>query len=135
MTTPEEPPLDELVCVRYLVDDVQAAVDFYTTRLGFTLRHNYAPTYADVTRGQLRLQLSGLASSAGQPMPDGRVPEPGGGWNRIELAVDDIEAEVERLRAAGVEFRNAIVPRHGGGKQTLLDDPAGNPVALFQTDS
>lgn len=132
MTTPEQLSLDELVCVRYLVHDVQTAVDFYSTHLGFDVRHNYAPTYADVTLGHLRLQLSGLASSAGRPMPDGRVPEPGGGWNRIELAVADLDAVVERLGAAGVRFRNTIVPRHGGGRQVLLDDPSGNPVALFQ---
>jgi catechol 2,3-dioxygenase-like lactoylglutathione lyase family enzyme len=134
MTTPaEQLPLDELVCVRYLVDDVQAAVDFYTGLLGFTLRHNYAPTYADLTRGYLRLQVSGLASSAGQAMPDGRVPAPGGGWNRVELQVDNLDAEVQRLGDNGVTFRNTIVPRHGGGLQVLLDDPVGNPIGLFQT--
>ncbi len=121
---------DATVHVRYLVDDVQAAIDFYTTHLGFTLGTAYLPAFADVRRGNLRLLLSGPASSAGRPMPDGRVPGPGG-WNRIHLLVDDIEAEVARLRAAGLPFRNDIV-KGPGGRQILLDDPAGNPVELFQ---
>jgi catechol 2,3-dioxygenase-like lactoylglutathione lyase family enzyme len=121
---------DTTVHVRYLVDDVQAAIDFYTTHLGFTLGTAYLPAFADVRRGNLRLLLSGPASSAGRPMPDGRVPGPGG-WNRIHLLVDDIEAEVARLRAAGLPFRNDIV-KGPGGRQILLDDPAGNPVELFQ---
>jgi|SRR6266571_7427482 len=121
---------DSTVNVRYLVDDVQAAVDFYTTYLGFALHSNQGPAFADVTRGNLRLLLSGPGSSAGRPMPDGRRPEPGG-WNRIHLIVDDIAAEVARLRAAGLTFRNDIV-RGPGGSQILLDDPAGNPVELFQ---
>jgi catechol 2,3-dioxygenase-like lactoylglutathione lyase family enzyme len=90
------PPLD-LVSVRYIVDDVNAAIDFYITHLGFTLRSSAAPAFADVTRGHLRLLLSGPASSGGRPMPDGRRPEPGG-WNRIHLIVDDIESEAQRLR-------------------------------------
>ncbi|HZD02939.1 MAG TPA: VOC family protein [Actinomycetes bacterium] len=113
-----------------MVDDVQTAVDFYTTHLGFTLRSSAAPAFADVTRGNLRLLLSGPTSSAGRPMPDGRRPSPGG-WNRIELVVDDLAAEVERLRAAGLTFRNKIVTGPGGS-QILLDDPAGNPIELFQ---
>ena len=121
---------DELVSVRYMVDDVEDAVAFYTTHFGFEVRTSFAPAFADVTLGHLRLLLSGPESSAGRPMPDGRTPEPGG-WNRIHLIVDDIEAEVERLRAAGVPFRNEIVTGPGG-KQILLDDPAGNPVELFQ---
>src|SRR6266568_2580244 len=121
---------DSTVHVRYLVDDVQAAVDFYTTYLGFALHSNQGPAFADVTRGNLRLLLSGPGSSAGRPMPDGRRPEPGG-WNRIHLIVDDIAAEVARLRAAGLTFRNDIV-RGPGGSQILLDDPAGNPIELFQ---
>jgi len=121
---------DATVHVRYLVDDVQAAIDFYTTHLGFTLGTAYLPAFADVRRGNLRLLLSGPASSAGRPMPDGRVPGPGG-WNRIHLLVDNIEAEVARLRAAGLPFRNDIV-KGPGGRQILLDDPAGNPVELFQ---
>jgi catechol 2,3-dioxygenase-like lactoylglutathione lyase family enzyme len=124
------PDADALANVRYMVDDVQAAVDFYTTHFGFTLRSSAAPAFADVTRGNLRLLLSGPASSAGRPMPDGRRPSPGG-WNRIHLIVDDLAAEVERLRAAGLTFRNDIVTGPGGA-QILLDDPAGNPVELFQ---
>src|SRR5918994_7260158 len=99
---------DEVVNVRYMVDDVDTAVDFYTSHLGFTLNMSAAPAFADVVRGNLRLLLSGPASSAGRPMPDGRTPQPGG-WNRIHFIVEDIGAEVERLRAAGVTFRNAIV--------------------------
>ena len=122
---------DELVGVRYLVDDVKDAVAFYTTHFGFAVRSNYAPAFADVVRGNLRLLLSGPESSAGRPMPDGRTPEPGG-WNRIHLIVDDIAAEVERLRAAGgLTFRNDIVSGPGG-QQILLEDPAGNPIELFQ---
>ena len=122
--------LTELVSVRYLVADVDAAVDFYTTHLGFTVRMSAAPAFADVTRGRLRLLLSGPASSAGRPMPDGTVPVPGG-WNRIHLIVGDIAAEVARLRAAGVTFRNDIVTGPGG-QQILLEDPSGNVVELFQ---
>jgi catechol 2,3-dioxygenase-like lactoylglutathione lyase family enzyme len=122
--------LTELVSVRYLVADVDAAVDFYTTHLGFTVRMSAAPAFADVTRGRLRLLLSGPASSAGRPMPDGTVPIPGG-WNRIHLIVGDIAAEVARLRAAGVTFRNDIV-KGPGGQQILLEDPSGNVVELFQ---
>jgi catechol 2,3-dioxygenase-like lactoylglutathione lyase family enzyme len=121
---------DELVNVRYMVDDVETAVAFYTTHFGFTLRSSHAPAFADVVRGNLRLLLSGATSSAGRPMPDGRIPEPGG-WNRIHLIVDDIAGEVERLRSAGLTFRNDIV-RGPGGQQILLDDPAGNPIELFQ---
>lgn len=119
-----------LVSVRYMVADVDAAVDFYTTHLGFTVRMSAAPAFADVTRGRLRLLLSGPASSAGRPMPDGTVPVPGG-WNRIHLIVGDIAAEVERLRATGVSFRNDIV-KGPGGQQILLEDPSGNVVELFQ---
>jgi catechol 2,3-dioxygenase-like lactoylglutathione lyase family enzyme len=121
---------DEFVNVRYMVDDVEAAVDFYTRHLGFTLLSSAAPAFADVTRGRLRLLLSGPASSAGRPMPDGRVPGPGG-WNRIHLVVPDLAAEVARLRAAGLAFRNDVVTGPGG-RQILLEDPAGNPVELFQ---
>jgi catechol 2,3-dioxygenase-like lactoylglutathione lyase family enzyme len=118
------------VNVRYMVDDVDAAVAFYTTHLGFTLLSSAAPAFADVARGDLRLLLSGPTSSAGRAMPDGRRPGPGG-WNRIHLLVDDIEAEVARLRGAGLRFRNDIV-RGPGGAQILLEDPSGNPIELFQ---
>jgi catechol 2,3-dioxygenase-like lactoylglutathione lyase family enzyme len=121
---------DELVNVRYMVDDVDAAVDFYTTHFGFTVRSSRAPAFADVVRGNLRLLLSGEKSSAGRPMPDGRTPEPGG-WNRIHFVVEDIAADVERLRAAGITFRNDIISGPGG-QQVVLDDPAGNPIELFQ---
>src|SRR3954453_539676 len=113
-----------------MVDDVEGAGDFYTTHFGFTVLSSAAPAFADVVRGRLRLLLSGPASSAGRPMPDGRTPEPGG-WNRIHLIVDDIAGEVERLRNAGMTFRNDIVSGPGG-RQIVLDDPAGNPIELFQ---
>src|SRR2546430_14471304 len=109
-----------------MVDDVDAAIEFYTTHFGFELNTSAAPAFADVTRGSLRLLLSGPKSSAGRPMPDGDRPGPGG-WNRIELVVDDLPAEVERLRAAGAEFRNDIVTGPGGS-QTLLKDPSRNLV-------
>src|SRR5262245_24710715 len=118
------------VNVRYMVHDVEAAVAFYTTHLGFTLISQTLPAFADVARGDLRLLLSGPTSSAGRPMPDGRSPAPGG-WNRIHLIVEDLRPEVERLRAAGVRFRNDIVIGPGGS-QILLDDPSGNPIELFQ---
>lgn len=118
------------VNVRYMVDDVEAAIAWYTTHLGFSLLSNHAPAFADVKRGALRLLLSGPRSSAGRPMPDGEKPGPGG-WNRIHLIVDDLPAEVERLRDAGVLFRNDIVTGPGGA-QILLIDPSGNVVELFQ---
>lgn len=118
------------VNVRYIVDDVDAAVEFYTTRLGFALISKTLPAFADVALGDLRLLLSGPASSAGRPMPDGRRPTPGG-WNRIHLVVDDLPAEAGRLRSVGVRFRNDIVTGPGGS-QILLDDPSGNPIELFQ---
>ena len=125
--------LSELVSVRYMVADVDAAIDFYTKHLGFTLRMSAAPAFADVTRGRLRLLLSGPSSSAGRPMPDGAVPAPGG-WNRIHLIVSDIAAEVNRLREGGLTFRNDIV-KGPGGQQILLEDPSGNVVELFQPAS
>jgi catechol 2,3-dioxygenase-like lactoylglutathione lyase family enzyme len=118
------------VNIRYMVDDVDEAVAFYTKHLGFTLLTSAAPAFADVARGDLRLLLSGPASSAGRPMPDGTKPVPGG-WNRIEFVVDDIVAEVDRLRGAGLRFRNDIVTGPGGS-QILIDDPSGNPIELFQ---
>jgi catechol 2,3-dioxygenase-like lactoylglutathione lyase family enzyme len=125
--------MDDTVNVRYMVDDVPAAVDFYTKHFDFSLQSNAAPAFADVVRGHLRLLLSGPTSSAGRPMPDGRMPE-AGGWNRIEFVVDDIEAEVERLRAEGVRFRNDIVTGPGG-KQILAEDPAGNLIEIFEAAS
>jgi catechol 2,3-dioxygenase-like lactoylglutathione lyase family enzyme len=123
-------PNDEMVNVRYMVDDVDEAIAFYTKQLGFELLTNASPAFADVKRGNLRLLLAGPASSAGRPMPDGRKPEPGG-WNRIHFVVDDIDAEVARLRDAGATFRNDIVTGPGG-QQILLEDPSGNVVELFQ---
>jgi catechol 2,3-dioxygenase-like lactoylglutathione lyase family enzyme len=120
----------EMVSVRYLVDDVEKAVAFYTKYLDFKVLTNFPPAFADVARGNLRLLLSGPTSSAGRPTPDGTKPRPGG-WNRIHLLVDDIEAEVTRLRAAGAPFRNELLAGPGG-KQILLQDPSGNVVELFQ---
>lgn len=125
MSSPEE-----MVNVRYMVDDVVKAVDFYTRHLGFEPRFSAAPAFADVIRGNLRLLLAGPQSSAGRPMPDGTKPGPGG-WNRIHLIVPDIAAEVARLRSEGVSFRNDIVTGPGG-KQILVEDPAGNVVELFE---
>lgn len=121
---------DQMVNVRYMVDDVQASIDFYTKHLGFELRTTAAPAFADVTRGNLRLLLSGPASSAGRPMPNGAKPGPGS-WNRIHFIFDDLAAEIVRLRKAGLEFRNDIVTGPGGS-QILLQDPSGNLIELFQ---
>ena len=118
------------VNVRYIVDDVEAAIAFYTRHLGFTLISKTLPAFADVERGDLRLLLSGPTSSGGRPLPDGRRPVPGG-WNRIHLIVEDLPAEVHRLRAGGVTFRSDIVTGPGGS-QIVLDDPSGNPIELFQ---
>lgn len=119
------------VSVRYIVSDVDAAVSFYTTQLGFSVQMKPAPGFAMLSRGDLRLLLNESgAGGAGQAMPDGRRPEPGG-WNRIQLQVDDLENLVRTLRKAGVHFRNDIVIGRGG-KQILLDDPAGNCVELFE---
>src|SRR3954452_24671139 len=112
---------NELVSVRYMVDDVEAAIDFYTAHFGFTTRSSAAPAFADVVRGNLRLLLSGPKGSAGRPMPDGRPPEPGGG-NRMHFIAADIASEVERLRTAGIRFRNEIISGPGG-QQILLEDP------------
>lgn len=120
----------DVVNVRYMVGDVAAALDFYTRHLGFAVQADMKPAFASVTRGALRLLLSGPASSAGRPMPDGARPEPGG-WNRIQLVFPDLAAEVARLRAVGLAFRNDIV-KGPGGQQILLEDPAGNLVELFQ---
>jgi catechol 2,3-dioxygenase-like lactoylglutathione lyase family enzyme len=121
------------VGVRYIVDDVDAAIDFYRDQLGFHEDMHPAPTFAMLSKGDLRLVLSapgGGPGGGGQAMPDGRVPEPGG-WNRFQLEVDDIEAIVGELRAAGAQFRSDIVTGVGG-KQALVEDPAGNPIELFQ---
>lgn len=120
----------EMVNVRYMVDDVEAAIAFYTKFLDFEILNDFAPAFADVVRGNLRLLLSGPASSAGRPMSDGATPGPGG-WNCIHLLVDDLDAEVARLRQAGAPFRNDVV-EGPGGKQVLLVDPSGNVVELFQ---
>ncbi|QLY29647.1 VOC family protein [Nocardia huaxiensis] len=122
--------ITEFAGVRYLVDDVAAATDFYTTHLGFTLNFDAAPAVAEVARGPMRVLLSGPTSSGARPMPDGATPSPGG-WNRIHLIVEDLDAEVARLRAAGVTFRNDIVSGPGG-RQILVQDPAGNLIELFQ---
>ena len=121
---------DGKVSVRYMVDDVDEAIGFYTEHFGFESGHNASPAFAEVLKGNLRLLLAGPASSAGRPMPDGRKPEPGG-WNRIHFVVDDIDAEVERLRGEGVGFRNDIVTGPGG-RQILVNDPSGNPIEIFQ---
>ena len=121
---------ESTVNVRYMVDDVAAAVDFYTTHFGFTVRSSSLPAFADVTRGNLRLLLSGRQSSAGRPMTDGEQPEPGG-WNRIHFVTDDLAADVARLRNAGVQFRNPMVTGPGGS-QILAQDPSGNLIELFQ---
>ena len=119
-----------MAAVRYLVDDVDAAIAFYTGHLGFSLEQQMGPAFALVSHGDLTLWLSGPQSSAARPMPNGARPEPGG-WNRLVLEVEDVEAEVERLQQAGLTFRNEIVTGPGG-KQILVEDPAGNVVELFE---
>jgi catechol 2,3-dioxygenase-like lactoylglutathione lyase family enzyme len=121
---------NETVNVRYMVDDVAAAVDFYTSHFGFTLQTKALPAFADVTKGNLRLLLAGPVSSAGRPMTDGEKPQPGG-WNRIHFVVADLQAEIDRLKAEGVPFRNEVVTGPGGS-QVLARDPAGNLIELFQ---
>jgi catechol 2,3-dioxygenase-like lactoylglutathione lyase family enzyme len=123
-------PDETIVNVRYMVDDVADSIDFYTRHLGFTVLTSMLPAFADVKRDNLRLLLSGPTSSAGRPMSDGAKPGPGG-WNRIHFVVDDLEREIERLRADGVEFRNEVVTGPGGA-QVMLCDPSGNLVELFQ---
>jgi catechol 2,3-dioxygenase-like lactoylglutathione lyase family enzyme len=120
------------VNVRYIVDDADAAIAFYTQLLGFEVELHPAPGFAILSRGNLRLMLSTPTGPGGaaQPMPDGRRPEPGG-WNRIQLQVSDLAQVVETLRSAGAHFRNDIVTGRGG-KQILLDDPAGNPIELSE---
>lgn len=120
------------VSVRYIVDDVEAAIVFYTRALGFIVEMHPAPSFAMLAKGDLRLLLNGTTGPGGasQPMPDGRKPEPGG-WNRIQIEVSNLEDEVKRLESAGARFRNEIVTGMGG-KQILVDDPAGNPIELFE---
>ena len=119
-----------MVNVRYMVDDVDAAVAFYTNHFGFTLLSQAGPAFADVARDDLRLLLSGPNSSAGRPMADGTRPAPGG-WNRIHFVVEDLAAEIDRLAEAGLEPRNPVVSGPGGS-QVLFRDPSGNLVELFQ---
>jgi catechol 2,3-dioxygenase-like lactoylglutathione lyase family enzyme len=120
----------DTVNVRYMISDVKQAAEFYTRHLGFAVELDAAPAFISVTRGDLRLLLSGPQSSGARPLPDGRKPEPGG-WNRIQLVFEDLAAEVAKLKAAGVQFRSEIISGPGG-KQIVLDDPSGNPVELFQ---
>jgi catechol 2,3-dioxygenase-like lactoylglutathione lyase family enzyme len=119
------------VNVRYIVDDVDAAIPFYTDMLGFKLEMHPAPGFAALSRGDLQLLLNRPgAGGAGQAMPDGQTPAPGG-WNRIQIEVEDLQATVDKLTSAGARFRNQILTGNGG-KQILINDPSGNPIELFQ---
>ena len=122
------------VSVRYMIEDVPAAIGFYTKLLGFTVEHDASPAFAAVSRDGVRLLLSGEGSSGKRPLPDGRHQVPGG-WNRIHLTVSNLEAEVERLRAAGVPFRTHEIVSGPGGAQVIIDDPSGNPIEIFQPRS
>ena len=119
-----------MATVRYLVGDVQRALDFYVGQLGFKTQQEMLPAFASVNLGDLSLWLAGPQSSAARPMPDGRAPQPGG-WNRFVIEVEDIVALVTRLRSAGVNFRNDVISGPGG-KQVLVDDPDGNPIEIFE---
>jgi catechol 2,3-dioxygenase-like lactoylglutathione lyase family enzyme len=119
------------VSVRYMIDDVPAAIHFYMQVLGFTVEHDASPAFAAVSRDGVRLLLSGEGSSGKRPLPDGRQQVPGG-WNRIHLTVTDLEAEVKRLRTAGVPFRTNEIVSGPGGAQVIIDDPSGNPIEIFQ---
>jgi len=119
------------VGVRYMIDDVPAAVKFYTTLLGFAVEHDASPAFASVVRDGVRLLLSGEGSSGKRPLADGRRQVPGG-WNRIHLPVTNLEAEVKRLRGAGVSFRTNEIVSGPGGAQIIIDDPSGNPIEIFQ---
>jgi predicted enzyme related to lactoylglutathione lyase len=121
------------VSIRYMIDDVPAAIKFYTTHVGFAIDVDASPAFASVTRDGVRLLLSGKTSSGRRAMPDGREPVPGG-WNRIHIQVADLAAEVKRLREAGLKFRSEIITGPGGS-QIVLDDPSGNPVELFQPEN
>jgi catechol 2,3-dioxygenase-like lactoylglutathione lyase family enzyme len=119
------------VNVRYIVNDVDRVIPFYTDMLGFKVEMHPAPGFASLSRGDLQLLLNRPgAGGAGQAMPDSQLPAPGG-WNRIQIEVEDLEGTVEKLKSAGVRFRNAIVTGNGG-KQILIEDPSGNPIELFQ---
>jgi catechol 2,3-dioxygenase-like lactoylglutathione lyase family enzyme len=120
------------VSVRYIIEDVPAAVRFYTTLLGFTVEHDASPAFASVVRDGVRLLLSGDGSSGKRRLADGRSQVPGG-WNRIHLEVANLDEEVARLRAAGVAFRTSEIVTGPGGAQAILDDPSGNPVEIFQS--
>ena len=122
-----------MASIRYLVRDVDRAVAFYTQRLGFTLKQQMGPAFAQVSRDDLTLWLSGPQSSAARPMPDGRHPEPGG-WNRLVLEVTDLPSRVAEMKRAGLHFRNEVVVGPGG-KQILAEDPDGNPIELFEPAS
>ena len=122
------------VSVRYMIDDVPAAIEFYTSVLGFKLEHDASPAFAAVSRGGVRLLLSGEGSSGKRPLDDGRL-QTAGGWNRIHLQVADLESEVARLRAAGVPFRTSEIVAGPGGAQVIIDDPSGNPIEVFQPRS
>lgn len=120
----------EKVNIRYMVEDVAKSIEFYVNYLGFTIMSNHSPAFADVTRGNLRLLLSGRTSSGGRPMPDGTLPS-SGGWNRFQIIVSDLKTEVERLKTQGLNFRNEIITGPGGS-QILLLDPSGNVIELFE---
>ena len=119
------------VSMRYIIDDVPAAMDFYVKLLGFTVEHDASPAFAAVVRDGVRLLLSGDGSSGKRPLPDGRSQEPGG-WNRIHFEVKDLPADVARLRAKGVPFRSDDIVSGPGGSQIIIEDPSGNPIELFQ---
>ena len=123
-----------MVRVRYIVDDVEEAVAFYTSNLGFEIKQNFAPAIAILSHGDLNLLVSGPKASASKPMLDGTTPSPGGGWNRILLDFDDLESVVSTLKADGVRFRNEILDGVGG-KQIICEDPSGNVVELTQPKS
>lgn len=120
------------VSVRYIIEDVPEAIRFYTTLLGFEIERDASPAFASVVRDGVRLLLSGDGSSGKRPLPDGRRQE-AGGWNRVHLEVDDLAAETDGLRAAGVSFRTPDIISGPGGSQIIVDDPSGNPVELFQS--
>jgi catechol 2,3-dioxygenase-like lactoylglutathione lyase family enzyme len=122
------------VSVRYIIDDVPTAVRFYTTHLGFTVEHDASPAFASVIRDGVRLLLSGDGSSGKRDLSDGRS-QTAGGWNRIHIELSDLEAEVTRLRAAGIPFRTSEIVSGPGGSQVIIDDPSGNPIELFQSKS